>query len=83
MQSALRLIAEGEALSSEQLARRLDVRPEVAREALGQLARLGYLRPSGGACKAACAGCPQGQSCFAATPLWALTEKGRRAARAA
>lgn len=83
MQSALRLIADGEAVSSEQLAHRLDVRPEVAREMLLQLARLGYLRPSGGTCQATCAGCHLGQACFAATQMWALTDKGRRAALAA
>ncbi|MHB0876318.1 MAG: FeoC-like transcriptional regulator [Anaerolineae bacterium] len=84
LQSALRLIAAGEALSSGQLAQRLDVSPEIAKGALEQLVRLGYLKPSGAdTCKAACSGCPQGQACFVAAQLWALTEKGRRAAQAA
>jgi Mn-dependent DtxR family transcriptional regulator len=85
LQSALKLIADGDAISSEELANRLDVRPEVAREALSQLVRLGYLRPSGddGTCKTACAGCAVADHCFGRAQLWALTEKGRRAAAAA
>jgi len=79
LHDALRLIASGEAGSSQQLAQKLRVEPGRARQVLEDLVRLGYLRPAGGDCPAACAQCPAASACLSLPRMWLLTEKGQRA----
>ncbi|MGQ9554434.1 MAG: hypothetical protein ACUVWR_10005 [Anaerolineae bacterium] len=79
LHDALRLIASGGVGSSEQLAQKLGVEPGLARQMLEELVRLGYLRPAGGECRAACAKCPYADACLSLPQMWLLTEKGKRA----
>jgi hypothetical protein len=80
LSDALRLIAAGEAGSSEQLARKLGVELPLARQLLEELVRLGYLRPTANSCcQAKCAGCPSAGSCLSLPQMWFLTDKGKRA----
>jgi len=77
----LRFLTEGSALSYDDLARRLSISIPLLEMMLEDLSRLGYLRPVDTECGGHCAGCSIG-SCSIKGPgrLWALTDKGARAA---
>jgi hypothetical protein len=81
LEELLKAVAEGGVHSYEDLTRRLSISQPLLEAMLEDLARLGYLRTVGNGCEANCAGCPFG-GCSVAGPghLWALTEKGARAA---
>ena len=82
LERALVLIDRGVG-SLDELALQLGVSPELARELLLQLVRLGYLRPARAMqCASGCQGCPMAGSCHSLPFMWALTEKGQRAAQA-
>ncbi len=83
----LSLLAEGGIRSLAELARRLDVSEELVRLMAENLARQGYLAPTGSGCTTtACDGCALSDACspsgaHAAKPLrLMLTPKGRQAA---
>ena len=76
------VIAEGQAHSQVELARRLGVSEGLVEQMLEDLARMGYLKPVEGDCASQCTGCPLARTCAVGTParIWALTEKGQKAA---
>jgi hypothetical protein len=77
----LRIVAEGGVHSYKDLAGHLSISQPLLEMMLEDLARIGYLRSVGDGCGGHCAGCAIG-GCSIAGParLWALTEKGTRAA---
>ena len=77
----LRSLTEGGAHSYEDLAKRLSISIPLLEMMLEDLSRLGYLRSVDSDCGTHCASCSIG-SCSITGPgrLWALTEKGTRAA---
>jgi hypothetical protein len=79
----LSLVAEGGVHSYATLAGQLDVSTGLLAQMLQDLARMGYIAPVGGACDTSqCHHCPLGGSCATDTQghVWALTDKGSRAA---
>jgi len=76
------VIAEGQAHSQVELARRLGVSEGLVERMLRDLARMGYLTPMEGGCADQCAACPLARMCIVGRPrrAWVLTEKGQRAA---
>ncbi len=81
IEQLLQLVAEGGVHSYSDLAKRLSVSQPLLEMMLEDLARRGYLRAVGNGCEDHCSGCAMG-GCSIAGPghLWALTEKGSRAA---
>ena len=81
IEQLLRFLTEGGAHSYEDLAKRLTISIPLLEMMLEDLSRLGYLRPVDSDCGTHCASCTIG-SCSITGPgrLWALTEKGTRAA---
>ena len=75
------VIAEGQAHSQVELARRLGVSKGLVERMLRDLARMGYLE-SVASCAEECAACPLARMCIVGRPrrAWVLTEKGQRAA---
>jgi hypothetical protein len=81
LEELLKAVAEGGIYSYEDLAKRLSISQPLLEAMLEDLARLGYLRSVGDGCGRQCAGCPIGPCSVAgAGRLWALTDKGARAA---
>lgn len=82
MQRLLHLVAEGGLRSCADLARELGVSEELLGQMIEHLARMGYLRQVAGDCQSQCAGCPLAETCAIGGPtrVWALTERGQRAA---
>jgi hypothetical protein len=81
LERLLQLVAEGGLHSHESLARRLSVSSVMLEAMLGDLTRLGYLSAAVGGCGGGCGHCAsKGCLVTAAGRLWALTEKGARAA---
>ena len=80
MRELIRVIAEGQAHSQVELARRLGVSEGLVEQMLKDLARMGYLEPIAG-CADQCAACPLARMCIVGRPrrAWVLTEKGQRA----
>jgi len=76
------VIAEGQAHSQMELARRLGVSEGLVEQMLEDLARMGYLEPIAG-CADQCAACPLARICIIGHPrrAWVLREKGMRAKR--
>ena len=81
IEQLLQFLTEGGALSYEDLEKRLSISIPLLEMMLEDLSRLGYLRPVDSDCGTHCASCSIG-SCSITGPgrLWALTEKGARAA---
>jgi hypothetical protein len=81
LERLLQLVAEGGLHSYEDLGRRLSISQPLLGALVEELARLGYLHPIEEGCGGRCAGCAVG-SCSVVGPghLWALTDKGKRAA---
>lgn len=77
----LQFVAEGGIHSYEDLTRHLSISQPLLEMMLEDLAWLGYLRAVGDGCEGQCAGCAVG-GCSIAGPgrLWALTDRGARAA---
>jgi len=75
------VIAEGQAHSQTELARRLGVSEGLVEQILEDLARMAYLEPIAG-CADQCATCPLAKTCIIGHPrrAWVLAEKGRKAA---
>ncbi len=83
LRELVRAIAEGQAQSQIELARRLRVSEGLVEQMLEDLARAGYLEPVGGGSAEGCAGCPLAKKCITnqTRKAWVLTEKGRRVAK--
>ena len=81
IEQLLRFLTEGGVQSYEDLAKRLSVSIPLLEMMLEDLSRLGYLSPVESDCGTHCASCSIG-SCSITGPgrLWALTDKGARAA---
>jgi len=81
LRELIRVIAEGQAHSQVELARRLGVSEGLVEQMLEDLARMGYLE-SVASCAEECAACPLARMCIVGRPrrAWVLTEKGQRAA---
>jgi hypothetical protein len=81
IEQLLRFLTEGGVHSYEDMAKRLSISIPLLEMMLEDLSRLGYLRPVDSASGAHCTGCSTG-SCSITGPgrLWALTDKGTRAA---
>jgi hypothetical protein len=81
IEQLLRFVAEGGVHSYEDLAKRLSISMPLMEMMLEDLSRLGYLRLADSDCGTHCASCSIG-SCSITGPgrLWALTEKGAKAA---
>ena len=82
LRKLLRFIAEGGTHTKTELARELGVSEDLVERMLADLARMGYLNPVEGDCASQCAACPLASTCAVGTPtrIWALTEKGQKAA---
>ena len=82
MTELLRRVAQGGLQSTAALARELDVSEGLLLQMTGDLLRMGYLKPVSDGCGARCEACPAAGGCSIGGPggVWALTEKGRRAA---
>jgi len=80
LRELIRVIAEGQAHSQVELARRLGVSEGLVEQMLEDLARMGYLTPMEGGCADQCAACPLAKMCIVGHPkkAWVLTEKGRK-----
>jgi hypothetical protein len=78
----LRRVAQGGVHSTVALARELDVSNELLAQMTNDLLRRGYLEPVSGGCRGRCAACPVAGGCSigGSGAIWALTDKGMRAA---
>jgi len=81
LRELIKTIAEGQAHSRTELAKRLGVSEGLVERMLEDLARMGYLEPIAG-CADQCVACPLARMCIVGRPrrAWVLTEKGQRAA---
>jgi DNA-binding IscR family transcriptional regulator len=81
LEQLLQFVARGGVHSYDDLTERLSISQPFLEMMLEDLVRLGYLRAVDDSCGGHCAGCSMG-ACSVAGPgrLWALTEKGSRAA---
>ena len=79
LRELIKMIAEGQAQSRAELAKRLEVSEGLVGRLLQDLTRMGYLRTVADGCEARCTGCALGKTCAvgSSTRVWALTEKGR------
>ena len=82
LRKLLQQVAEGGVRTRAGLARKLGVSEGLVEQMLEDLARMGYLKPVEGDCASQCTGCPLARTCAVGTParIWALTEKGQKAA---
>lgn len=82
LRELVRTIAEGQAHSQVELARRLGVSEGLLEQMLEDLAQMGYLIQVAGGCAEQRTACPLARICIAGQPrkAWVLTEKGQRAA---
>lgn len=78
----LDLLRQGGAQTYAALARQLDISEALLEGMLADLERMGYLRQVGGGCAGHCHACTMAGTCAigAGGRIWALTEKGARAA---
>jgi len=78
----LETVAQGGVHSQRELARKLGIGEVLLEQMLEDLARMGYLKSVAGGCEAQCVGCPLARTCAVGGPtrVWALTEKGLKAA---
>jgi DNA-binding IscR family transcriptional regulator len=76
----LELLQAGGTHRVTELARQLETTPELIEVMLDDLARMGYLKPVGGECGGACAGCSLAGLCATGTDgrVWALADGGER-----
>ena len=81
IEQLLRFLTEGGVHSYEDLAKRLSISIPLLEMMLEDLSRLGYLRPANSDCGTHCSSCSIG-GCSITGPgrLWALTDKGAKAA---
>ena len=81
IEQLLRFLTEGGVHSYEDLAKRLSISIPLLEMMLEDLSRLGYLRPVDSECGAHCTSCSIGScSITGSGRLWALTDKGTKAA---
>jgi predicted ArsR family transcriptional regulator len=82
LQRILELVAKGGVHSQTKLAEELGVSEQLVGQMIDELAQRGYLLPVADGCGGLCADCPMGMSCTVGGPtrVWALSEKGRKAA---
>jgi len=78
LQRLLEAVARGGTHTRSELARELGVSQELLQGMIDDLARRGYLRPTGEGCDEHCATCLLHDTCAVGSPgqIWALTEKG-------
>ena len=80
LERLLRLVRKGGSFRVKDLARRLDVTPELVEMMLEDLTRMGYLRPVDGQCGDRCSVCPLKGTCAVAGDerVWALRSTAER-----
>ncbi|MBC7224755.1 MAG: hypothetical protein H5T59_10865 [Anaerolineae bacterium] len=80
LEEALRLVAEGQVGSLDELAAHLEISRDLAAQMLADLVRAGYLSLNQAGCVSPgrCEGCPQAAACAlgSAVRLWTVTPKG-------
>lgn len=78
----LRRVAQGGVHSTTVLARELGVSEGLLAQMMDDLVRMGYLKPVDASCGGKCNACPLAGGCSIGGPggVWALTERGMRAA---
>jgi predicted ArsR family transcriptional regulator len=83
LQRILGLVSKGGVHSQSKLAKELGVSEQLVGQMIEELAQSGYLLPVADGCGGQCADCPMGMQCTVGGPtrVWALTQKGRKAAR--
>jgi hypothetical protein len=76
------LIAKGGVHTQTKLAKELGASEQLVEQMIEELAQRGYLLPIADGCGGQCADCPIGIRCSVGGPtrVWALTQKGRKAA---
>jgi predicted ArsR family transcriptional regulator len=82
LERILRLMAKSGVQSQTKLAEELGVSKQLVWQMVEELAQRGYLLPVADGCNGMCADYPMGILCTVGGPtrVWALSEKGRRAA---
>jgi hypothetical protein len=78
----LRTIHEGDVQSSMEVARILNISPDMTLQIARELASKGYLQETGADCdtpRMTCSDCPVSDGCHVTARYWFLTEKGRTA----
>jgi len=78
----LEMIDAGEVQSLLEIARTMDISPDMVLQMAKELARKGYLEEIGGDCEEphkGCPDCPVSSTCQVIGKHWFLTEKGRAA----
>jgi predicted ArsR family transcriptional regulator len=83
LQRILELAAQGGVRSQTKLAEELGVSDVLIGQMIDELAQMGYLVPATDDCGDICSDCRRAMTCTVGGParIWALTEKGRKAAR--
>lgn len=81
LEELLKRIATGGIHSYAQLAREMDISPDLLQQMLEDLGRMGYLRRVENACEEACSHCENRATCAIHGPseIWTLTEKWEKA----
>jgi hypothetical protein len=82
LERVLLALAAGGAFRMDGLARQLGITPALLAAMLEKLEQMGYLAPLPAGCSGGCSSCASGGSCaiIGDSKVWALSEKGRRAA---
>jgi len=82
LERLLQAISGGQAFRLEDLAHQLDAPLALVEVMMENLEQMGYLLALETGCKRACAGCSSGATCaiIGERKIWALSEKGARAA---
>jgi len=83
LEDLLIALTDGGSRTVAELAQKLGTTERMVRELMEGLSRMGYLRSLSGECGGGCGSCPLAGECVTAgvEGIWALTEKGREAAR--
>ena len=80
----LRMVASGDVHSFCELAQQLGVSEKLVEAMVGELTRMGYLKPADVGCNGDCSHCPMGGSCAVGSlgRVWVLTKNGHRMTQA-
>jgi hypothetical protein len=84
LQQFLEILSSGSVHTQLEIARRLNISPDMVLTIARDLTARGYLEESSGdasCCSSdnACSGCPVSSGCHSSPHLWFLTEKGEKA----
>jgi len=82
LERLLELIAGGSIQSLDDIARQMNIPPNLVSAMLGDLERMGYLKKINSTCEKTCSGCPSKGMCgiIGGGELWSVTEKGMHVA---